>query len=243
MIDQDLENRWNKKKSQIQNLSNQIQKVRLNITKDLKGENDKDRLTALVVAIMDKTAERVGNDDSAQNGHYGITGIKKKHLIINGNEVVLKYVAKSGVKQDKKILDDKIAQALKRAIAESPSDDVFVTKDGFKISNDRVNRYLSKFDVSAKDLRGYFANKSIVKKLEEKDLPKDQKERKKVFSEVLKGVAEKLGHGKGTLKNHYLIPEVEINYIEKANIINLSNKDSYEVGGAINNFNYEIGGL
>jgi hypothetical protein len=45
------------------------------------------------------------------------------------------------------------------------------------------------------------------------------------------------------LKKHYLIPELEINYIENANIINLSNKDTYNSGGIIKNFEYAIGGL
>jgi hypothetical protein len=40
-----------------------------------------------------------------------------------------------------------------------------------------------------------------------------------------------------------LLNELESSYIEKGKIINLSNKESYETGGAINNFNYEIGGL
>lgn len=236
-------NRWDKKKEHIENLANNLRKVRLNVTKDLNGEKEKDKLTALVISIMDKTGERVGNDNSAQNGHYGITGLKKKHVKINGNNVTLKYIGKSGVKQEKSFTDSKIAKSLKEAIINSKSNNVFETSNGFKISNDRVNRYLSQFDITAKDIRGYSANNWIIKKLENKELPKDEKDRKKYFTETLKSVAEKIGHGKGTLKKHYLIPELEINYIEKANIINLSNKDSYEKGGTIKTFEYSIGGL
>ena len=235
-------NRWQKKKSNIENLSNNIQRLRLNITKDLNNGSEKDMVTALVISIMDKTGERVGNNESASNGHYGITGLKKKHLKVNGNTVSLKYIAKSGVEQEKKFTDEKIANALKKVL-KNQGENIFVTSDGFKISNDRVNRYLANFDVTAKDIRGYSANKWVLKKLQEKELPKEEKDRKKTFSEILKSVSEKIGHGKATLRKHYLIPELEINYIEKGKIINLSNKDSYETGGAIKNFNYEIGGL
>jgi len=242
-LEQEIANRWEKKKNHIETLANNLRKLRLNLTRDLNSKNEKDKLTALVISIMDKTGERVGNNNSAENGHYGVTGLKKRHIKINGNNITLKYVGKSGVEQEKSFSDAKIAKALKEVIKNNNSNDVFVTSNGFKISNDRVNRYLSEFNITAKDIRGYSANNWIIKKLEAKDLPKEEKDRKKIFSETLKSIAEKIGHGKGTLKKHYLIPELEINYIENANIINLSNKDTYNSGGIIKNFEYAIGGL
>ena len=237
-------NRWQKKKSNIENLSNNIQRLRLNITKDLNNGSEKDMVTALVISIMDKTGERVGNNESAENGHFGITGLKKKHLKVNANTVSLKYIGKSGVEQEKKFTDEKIANALKKVL-KNQGENIFVTSDGFKISNDRVNRYLANFDVTAKDIRGYSANKWVLKKLQEKELPKEEKDRKKTFSEILKSVSEKIGHGKATLRKHYLIPELEINYIEKGKLIDLSNKNSYETGGTITKkeFIYDIGGF
>lgn len=234
---------WHKKKQHIENLANNLQSLRMCVTKDLSSDNEKDRLTALVVCIMDKTGERVGNDESASNGHFGITGLKKRHVKIVGNTVSLNYVGKSGVKHDKTFTDEKIAKNLKRAIKNTPTDSVFMTSEGFKISNDRVNRYLSEFDVTAKDIRGYSANKWLISGLENKDIPKDEKERKKIFSKTLKSVAEKIGHGKATLKNHYIIPQLEVKYVEKGKLIDLSNKNSYERGGVIKNFEYSIGGL
>ena len=42
--------------------------------------NEKDFLTALAVTTMLKTAERVGNNNSAsEKGHFGVTGFKKNH--------------------------------------------------------------------------------------------------------------------------------------------------------------------
>ena len=43
-------------------------------------EGDTKAYTALAVALINHTYERVGNDESAANGHYGVTGWKKKHL-------------------------------------------------------------------------------------------------------------------------------------------------------------------
>lgn len=235
--------KWHKKKQHIESLANNLQSLRSRVTKDLHSDKEKDRLTALVVCIMDKTGERVGNKESASNGHFGITGLKKRHININGNTVTLNYVGKSGVKHDKTFTDEKIARNLKRAISNTPSDSVFMTSDGFKISNDRVNRYLYDFDVTAKDIRGYSANNWLLTGLKNKDIPQDEKERKKLFSKTLKSVAEKIGHGKATLSNHYIIPELESKYVEKGKLIDLTNKNTYEKGGVINVFVYDIGGL
>lgn len=234
---------WHKKKEHIESLANNLQSLRSRITKDLQSEKEKDRLTALVVSIMDKTGERVGNNQSASNGHYGITGLKKRHVSINGNTITLNYVGKSGVKHDKSFTDEKIARNLKRAIQNTPTDSVFTTSDGFKISNDRVNRYLYDFDITAKDIRGYSANKWLISGLKNKDVPQDEKERKKLFSKTLKSVAEKIGHGKATLSNHYIIPELESKYVDRGKLIDLANRNTYGSGGVINSFVYEIGGL
>jgi DNA topoisomerase-1 len=238
-----LDQKWHKKKQHIENLANNLQSLRTNITKDLSSEKEKDRLTALVVSIMDKTGERVGNDESASNGHFGITGLKKRHVKIIGNTVSLDYVGKSGVKHEKTFTDEKIARNLKRAIQNTPTDSVFMTSDGFKISNDRINRYLLEYDITAKDIRGYSANKWLISGLKNKDIPKDEKERKKLFSKTLKSVAEKIGHGKATLSNHYIIPQLESKYVDKGKLIDLANRSTYELGGVINSFVYEIGGL
>jgi len=229
----ELKQRWTVKKNQIEALANNIQSLRLNLTKDLKSDDEKLFLTALVISIMDKTAERVGNDESANNGHFGITGLEKKHIKISGDKIHLKYKGKSGVEHEKEFTDSKLADALKRAIASSSDSSIFTTSNGFNVNAAKVNRYLKEFDVRAKDIRGYSANKWVIEKLRSKDIPKEEKDRKKVFSEVLKSVSEKIGHGKAMLKNQYLVPELEKNYIEMGKIIDVSNKDSYEKGGPV----------
>ncbi len=82
-------------------MSSYMRKLRYNVSTDLKSEDEKVYLTALVVAIMQLTSERIGNAASAKNGHYGITGLRKKHVKIEGNKVTLTYKGKSGVKQEK----------------------------------------------------------------------------------------------------------------------------------------------
>lgn len=219
----ELHKRWVKKKNGLQHLAKQIQSLRYNITTDLKSDNEKTFLTALVIAVMDKTSERVGNQGSANNGRYGITVIKKEHIKINGNTVLLDYVGKSGVEHSKQFSDETIANALRKAIKNSPCEYIFCTSDGFRIKGDKINRFLDDFGVSAKNLRGYSANRWVIDALNKLEVvEKDEKKRKKQFGKILKFVAKKVGHGVATLRKHYLMPEVESRFVEKKKILDLS---------------------
>lgn len=219
----ELHKRWAKKKNQVQHLSKKIQSLRYNLTRDLKSDNEKVFLTALVVSIMEKTFERVGNSDSAKNGHFGVTGFLKSHCAISGNTIVFAYVGKSGVSHEKQFSDEAIADALRKAIKNSPCEYIFCTSDGFRIKADKINRYLSDFGITAKDLRGYGANRLAIDALNKLEVvEKDEKKRKKQFGKVLKAVAKKVGHGTSTLRKHYLMPEVESRFVEKKKILDLS---------------------
>ncbi len=231
---EEIEERWNKKKEHIEKLSEAIRSLRNNLTRDIKGDDEKERLTALAISVIDKTAERVGNGDSEQNGHFGVTGFQKNHIKVDGNTVYLNYVGKSGVKHEKQFSDELISAALKNAMNESSCNFVFCTKDGFRIKPDKINRYLSEYGITAKDIRGYSANRWIVDRLnniEEKDIPETEAKRKRKFNKILKSVAAKVGHGSGTLKKHYMIPELETTFIQGGEILNLSS--FYSKGGSI----------
>ena len=219
----ELHKRWAKKKNQVQHLSKKIQSLRYNLTRDLKSDNEKVFLTALVVSIMERTGERVGNELSSDNGHYGVTVLEKSHISIDKNTITLDYVGKSGVSHKKSFSDEAIADALRKAIKNSPDDCVFCTSGGFRVKQDRVNRFLKDFGIRSKDLRGFQANKWTIDALNKIEvIEKDEKKRKKQFGKVLKAVAKKVGHGVATLRKHYLMPEVESRFVEKKKILDLS---------------------
>jgi DNA topoisomerase IB len=228
-----IQARWDKKKKSIDELANNIHRLRLNLTRDLKSDNEKDFLTALVISVMMKTAERIGNDASAKNNHIGVTGFKKKHIKIDGTTVYLNYTGKSGVKHEKEFTDKILSSHLKKAITNSPNNYIFCTSDGFRIRGSRVNRYLQDFGVSNKSLRGFAANKWIVDKLEKLEIPDTEKQRRTVFNKVAKQVAQKIGHGVPTLKKHYMMPELADNYIFDKEIIDIKEASVFASGGEL----------
>jgi hypothetical protein len=211
--------RREKKTRSVRKLAEEIHKLRSKVTKDLSSDDEKTRLTALAVALMDKTAERVGNDESASEGHFGVTGWQGKHVTVDGDKITIKYVGKSGVEQDKSFTDGKLAKMVKECKERCDSgDSLLCTSDGFRIRADRVNRYLREFGVTAKDIRGYAANSLAVKLLKGSKKSPDEEERKKRFKEVMKEVAARVGHQVATLKKHYLLPGIEQDYVKKSKI-------------------------
>lgn len=223
--------RWIKKREHITEMATNIQKIKLKVAKDLNSEDEKEFLTALVVAMMLQTSERVGNEESEKNGHCGVTGLNKSNITIIGNKVLLDYVGKSGVAHEKSFTDNRIAKALKKAVKKSPSKFVFETSDGFRIKCDKVNRYLEKFSVTAKNIRGFNANNGIIKKLQYGGIPEDPKQRKKILNSAIKKTAGEVGHGASTLKKHYMIPELPDEYITHGRIIDMKNLGYYQDAG------------
>jgi len=206
-----LKQRWDSKRDSIYNLRDNINRLKNQVRKDLNNSDEKEMITALIIRIMINTSERVGNDDSAQNGRFGISQLKNGHIYLQNNKIFLVYVGKSGVKHSK-CFSDKTCFDLIKKLKRKNKDYLFMTSDGFRVKPDRINRYLNNFGAKSKDIRGYNANNMMINELCKYGKVKDQKERVKIFNLCLKKVSEKIGHGANTLRTHYLLPEIEENF-------------------------------
>ena len=222
------------KADRLHKLGGNIEKLRTQVKKDLTNKDPKVALTALAVALMDATAERVGSEASAAGdlndkgeAHFGVTTWKTKHITFKGSSATIKYTGKSGVKHEKKVTDSAIVSALKKAHENCKDGSVFCTEDG-KITGTTVNEYLKDFDITAKDLRGYHANNDMreaLKAVRSKGgkLPTDKKEREKQlkdeFKEALEAVADDVGHEPSTLKNQYLTPGLEDKFLASGEVM------------------------
>lgn len=205
--DKDLKKRWDKKRSAISTLSNNIKRLRTKVSKDMDSTNEKTMIIATIVRIMDLTGERVGNDNSANGGHHGITNLLKKHVKVSGNKISLSYIGKSDVDHNISIKDIKVAHNIKK-LMKIPGE-IFVTTDGISIKSTQVNKYLEEFNITSKALRGYRVNKLISDKLRKLKKPDNESDIKKKFNEVLRDVAEEIGHTPGICRKNYLLPEIE----------------------------------
>ena len=215
-MEKEIKQRWDSKRESIYSLQSNIDRLKRHIKQDLISPNEKERLTALVVRIMLYTSERVGNENSASNGHFGVTQFKNKHIKVDGNRVILEYVGKSGVEQEKSFVDESCSTMIKDLLSRR-NQFIFTTKEGFVIKADRVNRYLSNFNAKSKDIRGFNANRLMVMELNRIGKT-EEKQRAKVFNSSLRKISAKVGHTPATLRTHYLLPEIEENFYKYGSI-------------------------
>lgn len=224
-----------KKAERLEKLKSNIGNLRKKVRKDISSDDPATALTALAIALMDHTVERVGNSTSADEaGHFGVTGWQKGHVSFGRNKATIKYVGKSGVKHSKDVTDAKILKALRNAYEAAEGDDApLFEHDAGKVSAKHVNDYLKEFDVTAKDIRGFRANSIMQKNLKAvrskgKPLPDDKKKREKIlkaeFLKALDQTAEEVGHESATLRSMYLVPSLEDSYLKDGTIIDRLDK-------------------
>jgi len=218
--DRQIADRNRGKAERIEKLRKSVDKLRTQVAKDMKSGDEKKRAIALAVALMDHTFERVGNEGSAKEGHFGVTTWQVKHIKFKGNKATIKYVGKSGVDQKKEVTDTKIVSALKAVCKDKGQKACLVDA---KASD--VNEYLKPFDISAKDIRGFHANtemKAQLKKVRSGKLPTDKKEKEKLlkeeFKKALEETAKAVGHEPSTLKSQYLVPGLEDGYLKDGTV-------------------------
>lgn len=211
--------RNNEKARRLEALRKNATRLRAQVKKDLKSGDPERVLTALAVGLMDHTAERVGNEESAQEGHVGVTGWSKSHVSFGKGKATISYVGKSGVKQKKSVTDKALVSALRDAY-EACEEDIFCHDTG-TVDAKKVNSYLKSFDITAKDLRGLHANTVMQQKLKairKGELPIDPKERKAQlkaeFKKALEETASAVGHEASTLRSQYLVPGLEDEYMK-----------------------------
>lgn len=229
------------KADRVEGLRKDLPKLQAKYKKDLTSDDAKTRLTALAVALLDETYERVGNDGSAEeNEHYGVTTWEKQHISFSGGKAKLKYTGKSGVDHEKEVTNPKVVSALKEAVkGKKPGERILCStgdEDECTISAGDVNEYLSEFEITAKDMRGLHANEEMKTRLKAirakgPKLPSDKKEKEKLlkeeFKEALEGAAEAVGHSPSMLRSSYLVPGFEDQFMKDGTVLDKLSKKGY----------------
>lgn len=215
-----IANRNKKKAERLEKLRGKIGDLRKQVSKDLKSDDPETALTALAVALIDETYERVGNDGSAEDrGHYGVTGWTRGHVSFGKGKATIKYVGKAGVKHEKSVNTAAVVKALRNAYeAVEGKETPLFAPEGMTIDARKVNSYLKDFDITAKDLRGLHANREMQERLRAArsaggKLPTEKaardKKLKAEFKKALEGAAEAVGHEPATLRSQYLVDGLE----------------------------------
>ena len=141
--------------------SHALPKIRARVARDLKLRGMPcDKVIAAIVQLLDATLIRIGSVEYARdNQSYGLTTLRKKHLMVKAGEVRFRFRGKSGIEHDVTIDHPRVKRIVLRC-AELPGHDLFqyLDDDGTRhtVGSADINDYLkraSEADFTAKDYR------------------------------------------------------------------------------------------
>ena len=183
----------------------------------------REKVLATVVSLLDKTLIRVGNDGYAkENGSYGLTTLRVRHLEIEGQELRFHFKGKSGKTWRLSMKDRRIARVV-RSIQDLPGQHLFqhVDDEGCvrSVDSNDVNEYLREIagaDVSAKDFRTWAGTVLAVLALSSLGPFASQTKAKVNLRRAIEAVATKLGNTPTICRKCYVHPEIMDCYLEGA---------------------------
>lgn len=186
-----------------------------------------DKVVATVVALLDKTLIRVGNESYVQeNGSYGLTTLRSKHLKRERGRLRFVFKGKSGIERDVE-LDDKRLIKIIRRIHKLPGQNLFqyLDDDGVRqpVDSSAVNHYLrdaagatDEDCFSAKNFRTWGATLLAAKLLGKRSLPEKGglRARKHIVTRVIEEVADAMGNTPAVCRSSYIDPCVIEDWLE-----------------------------
>lgn len=175
----------------------------------------RDKVIAAIVAIMERTQLRVGNDRYVeQNGSYGLTTLLDRHARVRGRRLELCFRGKGGKSRRVELVDEKLSSVVKRC-RDLPGQRLFQYTDergGRRwVNSSDVNEYLKRVtgaELSAKIFRTWTATLLAANALETAAAAVSVREGKRIINETLTLVAEQLGNTPAICRKSYVDPRV-----------------------------------
>ncbi len=177
----------------------------------------REKVLALCVRLLDETLVRVGNEQYAtENGSYGLTTIRDKHVSFDGSEVRFEFVGKSGKTQSLSVRDRRLARLVK-ACRDIPGYDLFQfydpAGDKHDVESGHVNGYLQEATgdaFTAKDFRTWGGTVTAAQALaaHTDGADADGADADGRIVQAIKDTAAVLGNTPAVCRRYYVHPDV-----------------------------------
>lgn len=190
--------------------------IRAQVEKDLRNEGmTQEKVIATVVKLMEQTSIRIGNDAyEKENGSYGLTTLKNRHVKVNGNHIRFSFIGKKGVPHSITLRSKRMARLVKQCM-EIPGQELFqyINGDGIPrvIDSGKVNTYIKAItekDLTAKDFRTWTGSVIALRTFKNVGPAENPSDAKKKIIEVLDCVSKQLGNTRSVTKKYYVHPVV-----------------------------------
>ncbi len=176
----------------------------------------RDKVLAIVVAVMDDTLLRVGNVSYLrENRSYGLTTLRNRHVaFVRDGRAQLRFRGKSGQWHEAVIDDRRLVAAIRRC-RELPGQSLFQYRDDeghvVPVDSTAVNAYLHEVlgdDFTAKDFRTWGGTLAAIRALRQHPPAEGPTALRKVQAAVAREVADCLGNTPAVCRSAYIDPVV-----------------------------------
>ena len=188
--------------------------MRQQVDRDLRRHGlPRERVLAVVVWLLDNTLIRIGNPAYARdNGSFGLTTLRDKHVEIVGSTLRFMFKGKSGKEWKLKLADRRVA-AIVRNTQDLPGQTLFQyvddNADRASVTSHAVNAYIGDIcGFSSKHFRTWGATVEALSLFARTPLPETKKETAQLRNPVIDKVAAKLGNTRAVCRSGYIHPQI-----------------------------------
>ena len=195
--------------------------IRRRVEEDLgRAGLPREKVLATIVRLMEVTFIRVGNEEYARANHsYGLTTMRRKHVVVEGGTIRFQFVGKSGKKHVIGVEDRRLARIVARC-RDVPGYELFeyLDEDGVahEVDSGDVNEYLREMTrehFTAKDFRTWAGTVLACAMLGECGAFETEKQGKTNVVRAIERVAERLGNTPSVCRKCYVHPAVVEAYL------------------------------
>ncbi|WP_313312391.1 DNA topoisomerase IB [Pulveribacter sp.] len=201
-----------------------LPRIRRQVERDLQSCRKKTLsrqcVLATIVRLLDTTYVRVGNEEYAvTNGSYGLTTLRTRHAAVRGASTLLRFRGKSGVMQEAKLEDPRVARVVRRC-QQLPGQELFQWQDAdgglHSVGSGDVNAYLAEIagetgHFTAKDFRTWHGTVQALELTRvacTRAADGDALPARGVARQILVEVARQLGNTPAVCRKSYVHPAV-----------------------------------
>jgi DNA topoisomerase I len=199
-----------------------LPRIRVRVEEDLKQPGlPRNKVLATVVRLLETTLIRIGGEEYArENGSFGLTTMRNRHVNVEGPAVRFRFRGKSGIFHSIRVDDRRLARIVHRC-QELPGQELFqyLDEEGnpHPIDSADVNGYLQEIageEFTAKDFRTWAGTVLAAQTLQEFESFTSAKQAKHNIVSAIEAVSKRLGNTKAVCRKCYVHPEVINAYLD-----------------------------
>jgi DNA topoisomerase-1 len=174
-----------------------------------------ERVVALAIDLLDRTAIRVGNEAYARdNRTFGLTTLRARHVEVSGSMVSFEFPGKGAHGYEIELVDRRLARLVRRC-RQLPGQLLFqyLDEDGVvrPVRSDDVNdllRALTGLDATAKTFRTWHATVRAARILADAGPPRSERAARSAVAAACDEVGDWLGNTRAVCRASYVHPAV-----------------------------------